>query len=245
MGNQMLTTFYFANLGLIFLVIVFTLMPGKVIGNILWSISLLGSINSFVLLTLASGHLPVSGDFEKYQAIGMILITLGFLRNVIFNARLPENLLLPVFTLALMAFAMRGNMTVSDDYLIYGRWDVMLFFYCRKIAIALFVLSVSEYVNLLILNKETKNLKLSYRLGRNLTLLGGAFLIAGELSGSIWALYGWGDPWRWSGGFFISGAMFILSMLALHIPPKWTKLYHNTLLLSAAPLLVILILYIY
>lgn len=244
MDSQILTTFYYLNVGLVFLVIVLMLTAGRIINNIFWIIALSGSATSFVLLTHASGHLPVSGDFEKFQALAFLLLALGVLRNVIFKGFMPGNILLPSFTLLILAAALFVRREVSSNYLIYERWDVMLFFYFRKTAIALFIMAVSEYLNALIFTKD-RAASISLRnLGRNLTMLGGTFFIAGELAGSLWALHGWGDPWRWSRGFFIAGVMFLLSMLALHIPSKWTKSYRIESFLAAAPIAVIILLYI-
>lgn len=202
--------------------------------------SVLGSVSVFVI----SGHLPVSGDFEKYQHIVMFMLLISLLQHVIFSRKGFENSISGVFALLFLLLILPSEKSVSDDYLIYSRLDVVLFFQLRMLSIAFFSYAVSQYIHALFHAKHTEIYRESVRTARNLTLLGAAVFLCGEFFGSIWSLNGWGDPWRWSKSFFLAGSMFLLSMLAAHIPASYVKNRNVFVSLSAIPLIVIILSYI-
>ncbi len=49
-------------------------------------------------------------------------------------------------------------------------------------------------------------------------LLAGLIFLGGEISGCYWGFMGWGTTWRWSGNFYFSAMIFVLYMMALHVP---------------------------
>lgn len=129
-----------------------------------------------------------------------------------------------------------------EPYMVYERADVNLFFFLRNGSMGLFLVAVSFFssVSWVASENATKVLQLHY--GRNFTLLGAAVFLAGEVAGSWWAFEGWGDPWRWSRGFLFAGAMFLLSMLPLHLPAASGRTPGGTAIRAMIPLIIIVIL---
>ena len=48
--------------------------------------------------------------------------------------------------------------------------------------------------------------------------LAAMIFLGGEIAGCYWGFVGWGTTWRWSGNFYFSAMVFVLYMVALHVP---------------------------
>jgi hypothetical protein len=131
-----------------------------------------------------------------------------------------------------------------EHYLVYERPDVNLFFYLRNSAAGLIALAISCFMMTLFPKNTAESEAAHLFHGRNFTLLGAGFYMAGEVAGSWWAFEGWGDPWRWSRGFLLAGAMFLLAMLPLHLPPPYRKHPKITALLASLPLSAFILLHL-
>ncbi len=210
-----------------------------------WIVAITAALFSNTALYLQSGHLPFSGDFERLQALSFMILAIGVLREFLAGRELPVNWILPMINWLILVLAINDRMVVSEDFIIYHRIDVGMFFYLRKLAIALFIAATSEITigYLAVKNEDYRQKWLS--LIRNLILLGGGLFLSGEFAGSVWALLGWGDPWRWSRGFLLAGAMFLLSLTVLHLPIQYLKTPLRRYLLTVIPLVVIIFLYLF
>ena len=58
---------------------------------------------------------------------------------------------------------------------------------------------------------------------RDMLLVGLVIFLCSEWAGSWWCLNWLGDSWRWSGGFFKAGIVFMLVMLTSHLPPSLSR----------------------
>lgn len=244
MTEKLLIELYFLNILIIVLSVIFTVYGKRKSSLILSVISLLFLSLSVAGMIQVSGHVPVSGNFEKYHNIVLYIMLFGVLQNVVFQKVDFQNSVFVFFALILMLLILPSEKTISENYLIYSRLDVVLFFQLRMLAMALFIYAISLNLNAFLDRKSVQKRKLFLKLGRNFTLLGASAFLGGELFGSFWALNGWGDPWRWSKGFFAATVMFLLSMLAGHIPSKYLKNPIVAIGLVTLPLLIIVFAYI-
>ena len=135
-------------------------------------------------------------------------------------------------------------MLISDDYYMYSNFFVILFFQSRITAIGLFAYAFSCFVDAFISQHKDTNYRNLIHRGKNFTLLGGTIYLLGEFSGSIWCFLWWGDAWHWSKGFFLASIMFLLAMINSHLPSEINKSMSKKILLSAIPVLAIVITYI-
>ena len=149
-----------------------------------------------------------------------------------------------VIVFVFLLLVMPGEKTVAENYIIYSKPHAVLFFQLRMLAIALFSYSLSLYTSAWLQHKNEQNFNSLKHMARNFLLLGAAAFLGGEFFGSVWALYGWGDPWRWSKGFFLAGAIFLLSMIAVHIPAVYMKRKSLQVVIPSIPVFVIVVAYI-
>jgi len=129
---------------------------------------------------------------------------------------------------------------LNPDFYMYDYPWTILFFVFRLTAVAV-LLSASVYYLAALEAKNSPDLRgFLFQQGRTFLILGGAFFLAGEFSGSVWSLNWLGDFWRWSRGFFESTAMFLLISAAFHLPAKWSVSTTVRAVFGAAPGLLIL-----
>jgi hypothetical protein len=220
-------------------------ITGKhLISRICLILALISSIAAVACMTYVSGHVPVSGDFEKYQNIAMFMLLFAVMQNIFQPDKQINNPVNGFIVLIFLLLIFPGKKTVAENYIIYSKVDVVMFFQLRMLAMAMFAHAISLYISAWVRYKSNKVFLTLKHQARNFTLLGAAAFLGGEFFGSVWALYGWGDPWRWSRGFFLAGAMFLLSMLAVHIPPVYMRKKSLQVILSSLPLIVIVVSFI-
>jgi hypothetical protein len=199
----------------------------------------------FAMMFLASGHLPVSGNFEKFHALVLMLllylVTMLYLRKV---NLISFSVVLGLVMLLLGSLFFQERI-LSEHLLIYDRLSPMLFFYFRKASMASFVIAASWYVSCLFAESRTEVQATAYERGKDFLLGGATLFMAGEFFGSIWAVQGWGDPWRWSKGFFIAAAIFLITMLILHVPGGIFQTLASRARLIIGAVCLILVLYIF
>ena len=171
----------------------------------------------YIAIIISSKHIPASGDFERTINIVLVLSTVGTLNS--FRKDLKTiSFSYWYFVLFFMFYVLFYPLEAGPSYFMYDSIWVKLFFQLRIISIALFVYALSVLISC-IACKEKNKTALMQR-ARNYTLLGAGIFLSGEFCGSVWAWLGWGDPWRWSGGFFISTVIFILALASSHLPAK-------------------------
>ncbi len=117
--------------------------------------------------------------------------------------------------LALLLIALPRPKTPGLDFFMYGNLFTLGFFFLRNLALGLLVYAALAFVSSLFNQDERQ--ALTWR-GRNYLLVGSALFLAGEMSGSYWALNWMGDFWLWGRGFLMSTLMFLCAMFAFHLP---------------------------
>jgi len=233
---------YFITLALIIIIIALLFFKQFSVIRILGLACLVSVGFSYIGIYLYSGHLPTSGSFEKLQNIVFILILIGSYFTIR-SLNKNENFLFWFLALFFQTFVLLDGFEITSYFFMYDNIWVILFFQLRIISIALFTYALSSYITVLFLESNLKE-QMSKR-GRNFTLLGAIVFLSGEFSGSYWALLGWGDPWRWSKGFFLASAMFLLSMAVSHLPSKISSNLKFKALISASLLVLILLIFIF
>lgn len=93
-----------------------------------------------------------------------------------------------------------------------------LFFLSRPLTLGLVSAAAIGYW--LLYHRRDQRLQIHCHL---LVLLAGLTFLIGEISGSYWAMQGWGRTWGWSSHFFFSALFYLLLMLVFHFPRKWLR----------------------
>jgi len=224
--------------------VLLAVLKKKKINLIFGFITLLSVLIAVINIYVQSGHLPMSGTFEKMQNMVLIIVLLGLIYEFINRKRdinAPEFWIIAVIFQALAFF---DELKVDPMFYMYDNAFVAMFFQLRLISIAVLAFSVSMYLTSLKLKTGTDEKSFMVHHAANFTILGAILFIAGEFSGSMWAQLAYGDSWRWSKNFFTSGAMFLLALLGSHLAPSWIKNKNFQVLFSIIPLLIIIILFL-
>jgi ABC-type transport system involved in cytochrome c biogenesis permease subunit len=244
MKDMYLMYLFFGTMVLLALQVTFVLLQKNAFIKINGWLIVLSTIITIISLIFVSGHFPSSGDFEKMQNIVLIIVLLG----VIFNKRSQDHSKINnwfwIIAFIFQIIPLLSDLKVSENYIIYNRAPIILFFQFRLIAVAMFAFALSN--SLAAFQKVNFSSEYNYLMqtNRNFTLLGAAVYLSGEFFGSIWALQGWGDPWRWSKGFFLATIMFLFSMISSHLPGFLYKTSTQRIVFSSLPLLAIILSYI-
>ncbi len=235
---------YFSTLFLIAANILLAVLKKQKIAGLFGIPALISAAASVVLVYVNSGHLPMSGTFEKMQNIVLIIMALGVfynLRNRKEGFYSFEFLFIAFF---FQAFVLFDELKVDDFFYMYDNAFVAMFFQLRLSSVALIAFALSQYIAALRYGDDAKTREKIRHRARNFTLLGAIIFLSGEFSGSVWAQTAYGDAWRWSKNFFMSGGMFLLALLGSHLNPEWLKSWKKQIYLSALPLLIIIALFI-
>ncbi|MEH0021162.1 MAG: hypothetical protein V6Z89_16025 [Desulfobacter sp.] len=172
---------------------------------------------------------PLFGPFE---ALVHILCVMGILA-LLFARQLaqPRDFFLysSVCAFALLALQWGAPMALNNDYYMYADITVLLFFSLRLTAAGIFAHGAVQHV-CAALGKEGR----LWHDGRNTLLAGACVYLASEWTGSLWCLNWLGDSWQWSHGFLKAAILFLLVMLACHLPAQVLK---QTILRAAGGIL--------
>lgn len=156
---------------------------------------------------------PLYGMFE-------IMITVALVSGLcgVFGWGADAKRLWPWVTganLVLLLFALTRPKVPGLDFYMYGYLWTAGFFFLRNLALGCLLFAALAF--LASLSNQDQRQALTWR-GRNYLLVGCALFLAGEMSGSYWALNWMGDFWLWGRGFLMSTLMFLSAMFAFHLP---------------------------
>lgn len=204
-----------------------------------------GSLIAFILVIVQSGHLPMSGTFEKMQNIVLIIVSLGLFNSLRKKEKRISGFEFWVAALIFQALVLFDEMRVDEFFYLYENPWVAMFFQFRLISMAFVAYSLSLY--LIALRASSADISKNFIIRRAgfYTLAGAILFLCGEFSGSVWAQLGYGDAWRWSKNFFTSGGMFLLALVGSHLSPSWIKTANRQISLSIIPLVIIILLFIF
>lgn len=124
------------------------------------------------------------------------------------------------------------------DFFMYGDLFTVGFFFLRNLALGFLVYAALAFLSSLFNGDQRQ--ALAWR-GRNYLLVGSALFLAGEMSGSYWALNWMGDFWLWGRGFLMSTLMFLCAMFAFHLPAGLATRPRLAAALGALPGAVVLV----
>lgn len=243
LDQNALEILFFLLLGIVTVQLALSFAHRRKAADLFLFVSMVIGALSLIGIFIVAGHVPVSGNFEKLQCMAFFILLTTWLHQLVFNNRIPGWNFPVLIAWLLLVGVLFGSRELSDNFLIYSMPEVILFFQFRMAAMAMFAYAIAMHITSFTAGMPSS--KQFSGMGRNFSLIGAALFLGGELFGSVWAMNGWGDPWRWSGGFFQAGAMFLLSMLAGHIPAKYRRSHLQTFLLTTIPLLFILLLYLF
>lgn len=109
----------------------------------------------------------------------------------------------------------------------------ILFFVSRPLCLGLTLFAMAGIADCL---QREHDLRVAH-ISKDMVYLASTVFLAGEIAGSYWGFVGWGTTWRWSGNFFFSAMLFVLYMVALHIPRKFFSNQKAYLVATLLPLL--------
>jgi hypothetical protein len=244
MNENILISIYFSTLFLLAANILFVVLKKYRIAKVSGVLTFICALTAVVMIFIQSGHLPMSGTFEKMQNIVLIVILLGLYYD--FRNRKNDFVSYEYWIVAIVfqALVLFDEMKTDQFYYMYDVVWVKLFFQFRLISVAILAFAFSQYLTALRLKTGSEEKTRVVLRAGNFTLLGAIIFLCGEFSGSVWAQLGYGDAWRWSKNFFFSGGMFLLSLLGSHLSPSWLKSVNTKIYLSMIPVLVIIILFL-
>ncbi len=180
--------------------LIFILLKKVRIAEVFSILGVLVCFAGLIHILLIAERLPLFGAFE---ASFYIVFVLALLKKISRGKVIP--LVFPIIILLILAFQMGKPIVLNDDYYMYDNIWVMLFFNLRLLAAAFFVHAMALYISC---SKSAR-----------LYQLGGIFIyLVSEWAGSIWCLNWFGESWLWSHGFFKASIVFLLVMLACHMP---------------------------
>lgn len=178
----------------------------------------IASSGALVCLTIfTQGRLPAFGAYESLPFIVLIAGTTALLDDRLLTKPRVSAISWPILAVLLGLTALRP-FALNPDYFMYALSWAQGFFCMRIVAMGLLLSAAVPCLCALLpyVDQEERNI-LATR-GRVHIILAAAAFLAGELSGSVWCLFGWGDTWHWSKNFFVGYGMFLLIMVPCHLP---------------------------
>ncbi|CAG37706.1 hypothetical protein [Desulfotalea psychrophila] len=113
----------------------------------------------------------------------------------------------------------------------------MAFFLSRPLCLGLTCYAVAGGLDSLLRGGDRRIAHIS----RDAALLATIVFLVGEIFGSYWSFVGWGTTWRWTGNFYSSSMLFVLYMLALHIPRRFFSSHRAHAVAFVLPLILVLL----
>ncbi len=92
----------------------------------------------------------------------------------------------------------------------------VLFFLSRPVSLGLTLYALGGATDCLLTGKNGYARMIAT--SKSTVLLATIIFLGGEIAGCYWGFMGWGTTWRWSGNFYFSAMLFVLFMVALHVP---------------------------
>jgi hypothetical protein len=199
---------------------------------------------SLMAITAAADRPPIYGPFEVFQSVSFIFALLYWCCD-----RTPkhETPFIPVWPVNVILFllALLDPLRLNPDYCQYDNLFVVLFFDLRILSMGILLYAAYCFFSSLEKKKAGAIRDTALYQGRNFLLLGATVFLAGEYCGSYWCLNGWGDAWLWNHRFFLSALMFLLSMMACHLPASWLPSGRRRAFMGAFPLFLLIVLFIH
>jgi len=209
---------------LFFLELIFILVKKTKIADKFRIIATMACMSGLAYIIVVTKRLPLFGPFEASFYILFILTLLvkeSQKKHSFPDLSAKLSLISSIVILFILALQAGKSMVINPDYYMYDNIWVMLFFNLRLIAAAFLihamVLSLTGFYG------NSYDQDLLHRSAKKSLLIGTIIYLSSEWSGSIWCLNWFGESWRWNNGFFKSSMVFLLVMLACHLPTKVSR----------------------
>lgn len=179
---------------------------------------------------------PLYGLFETMVTVACVAGLCG-----LFSRGADAEILWPWVAgliLILLLIALPRPKAPGLDFFMYGNLSTLGFFSLRNLAMGFLIYAALAFFSSLFNVGQRQSL--TWR-GRNYLLVGSALFLAGEMSGSYWALNWMGDFWLWGRGFLMSTLMFLCAMFAFHLPAGMAGRPRLAAALGALPGAVVLV----
>ena len=201
---------------LFFCELIFILLQKHSIAKGFNILGILSCLTGLIYIVFITKRPPLFGAFE---ASFYIVFILALLTKVSKKKSLP--LIASIIILLILALQIGKPIVLNDDYFMYDNIWVMLFFNLRLLTAAFFAHAMVLYLSSFF-SKENE-IDLTSKSARFYLLCGTFIYLVSEWSGSLWCLNWFGESWLWSNGFFKASLLFLLVMLACHMPPAFGK----------------------
>jgi hypothetical protein len=219
MANPLLLSYWFA---IVFYALAFSLrLLGRQKAEQLTGLAALVANGAFLILVrVQSGHWPLFNIFEAFPLVAFTLAALG-----LFAARSDErlpNIRIWVWLEVLLLLLITLPFPKNPSLFLYDHdnFYVVLFHALRPLALGVMLFSSAYFLQFREeQRKGNTDMALSH-MGRNYLILSAALFLGAEYVGIVWCQKGWGDFWRWVGGFFQSTIIVLYLMLSFHLPGR-------------------------
>ncbi|MCG8565747.1 MAG: hypothetical protein MI747_11770 [Desulfobacterales bacterium] len=169
-------------------------------------------------ICIQTQRIPVYGPFEAltYLCFSTAVLSLVFTRKQ--NRNLTFLWCGTLMIASVFLILWNRPMNLNEDYFMYNRAMVLLFFNLRILSAGFLIHSSAQYIAGIF--STGRGL---FHGGRNTLLLGLCVYLVSEWTGSLWCLNWFGDSWHWSRGFLKAALLFLLAMVIFHLPPKFMR----------------------
>lgn len=178
-----------------------------------WLLSLLWTLLLVFFFTQA-GIYALSGIAATCGIAGLVL---SLLQSLTFQQDRRSGSTRPLWSgcfLLLLALCALVPETAPHDTFMMRYIFAIIFFLSRPLSIGCSCFAIAGALDCLGRGNDERVSHIS----KDMVFLASTLFLAGEIAGSYWSFVGWGTTWRWSGNFYFSAMIFVLYMVALHIP---------------------------
>lgn len=179
-------------------------------------------------LIVSEQRLPLFGSLESVIYVSFILTLFASFALPRVEAACKQRLVLVTHGVICLLLAVQATrpMAFNSDFFMYDNVWVNLFFNLRLNAAGFLIWAAILFIVGVWFCKAKDAKNRSDRAtsdslihqGRNFLLSGIVVYLMSEWSGSFWCLNWLGETWQWSRGFLKAAIVFLLAMLASHLP---------------------------
>ncbi|MDY0220624.1 MAG: hypothetical protein RBR67_05775 [Desulfobacterium sp.] len=179
-------------------------------------------------LMFSEQRLPLFGAFESVMYVSFILTLFANFTLPRVEAACNQRLFIVTHGVICLLLGVQATrpMAFNADFFMYDNLWVNLFFNLRLNAAGFLIWAAILFmVGLRVCQGKDAKDRFDRATGDRLIHQGRNFLLAGivvylmsEWSGSLWCLNWLGETWQWSRGFLKAAIVFLLAMLASHLP---------------------------
>lgn len=181
-----------------------------------WPVVGLGWIMQSFFFLWAFGLTSLSGIAPNFTFAGLILCLWQLFCLKTDLGRLSLRLRASGVFLVLLALLSMVPEEFRHDTFMMSYLYAKAFFLSRPLSLGLTLFALGSAPDILWGKGSFKSLATAE--AKQTAMLAALIFLGGEIAGCYWGFMGWGTTWRWSGNFLFSAMVFVLFMVALHVP---------------------------